>query len=55
MSDEEIDEKKEKHLDFIFYCKIFGFVFGLTGLGTFLRVLIFLLGVGTGVGPRGNR
>ncbi|MEC8905676.1 MAG: lamin tail domain-containing protein, partial [Verrucomicrobiota bacterium] len=48
MSDEEVDKKKEKHLDFIFYCKIFGFVFGLTGLGTSLRVLIFLLGVGTG-------
>ncbi|NCG25983.1 MAG: hypothetical protein GWP42_00365, partial [Verrucomicrobiales bacterium] len=48
MSDEEIDGEKEKHLGFIFCYKIFGFVFGLTGLGNSLRVLIFLLGVGTG-------
>jgi hypothetical protein len=31
-----------------FCCKIFGFIFELTGLGTSLRVLIFLLGVGAG-------
>ncbi len=48
MSDVETIGKKAKHLDSISYCKIYGIFFRFPGLGTSLRVLIFLLGVGTG-------